>query len=282
MMNAAVKINRDISSFFKKAGLTALIVTGVLFASKTLNGYVKVEPDQTYENCIVTTDTEFIQHGKGKYPLYKSTIYFVKVDQDIKEDDEKDNEDHIEGEEYEITNAFSIKEKGTRKKKDHLFNQNVPYSYYKMFSNYGSSRVKFYKTSLGRSFPVSSTVCSNAQAEKEYRKLDPPVFWYGLYILGIVASGISLLLSIKTKRTAQIYEDADNSILGAPAPFDSKEEALEYFWTAKLQNDKAHREFDKAPYFIRRPGRTKFDVLMKHSGDEKRRFEEHKRKKNIK
>jgi hypothetical protein len=280
MMNAAAKINRDISSFFKKAGLTALIVTGVLFASKTLNGYVKVEPDQTYENCIVTTDYEYMGHGRGPYPVYKSKIYYVTVKQEVTEKNEIS--DHIEGEEYDIKNAFSINDNSISKKKEYLFNQNVPYSYYKMFSNYGSSRVKFYKTSLGRSFPVSSTICSNAQAEKEYRKLDPPVFWYGLYILGIVASGISLLLSIKTKRTAQIYEDADNSILGAPAPFDSKEEALEYFWTAKLQNDKAHREFDKAPYFIRRPGRTKFDVLMKHSGDEKRRFEEHKRKKNIK
>ena len=275
MMNAAVKINRDISSFFKKAGLTALIVTGVLFASKTLNGYVKVEPDQTYENCIVTTDYEYMGHGRGPYPVYKSKIYYVTVKQEVTEKNEIS--DHIEGEEYDIKNAFSINDNSISKKKEYLFNQNVPYSYYKMFRNYGSSRVKFYKTSLGRSFPVSSTVCSNAQAEKEYRKLDPPVFWYGAYVTGLVAGTIMLIVSARTKRIAQIYEDADGTIMGTPAPFNSKEEALEYFWTSKIREEKVQRDFDKAPNF-----KSKFDVLMKHSGDEKRRFEEHKRKNNIK
>ena len=275
MMNAAVKINRDISSFFKKAGLTALIVTGVLFASKTLNGYVKVEPDQTYENCIVTTDYEYMGHGRGPYPVYKSKIYYVTVKQEVTEKNEIS--DHIEGEEYDIKNAFSINDNSISKKKEYLFNQNVPYSYYKMFRNYGSSRVKFYKTSLGRSFPVSSTVCSNAQAEKEYRKLDPPVFWYGAYVTGLAAGVIMLIVSARTKRIAQIYEDADGTIMGTPAPFNSKEEALEYFWTSKIREEKVQRDFDKAPNF-----KSKFDVLMKHSGDEKRRFEEHKRKNNIK
>ena len=279
MMNAAVKINRDISSFFKKAGLTALIVTGVLFASKTLNGYVKVEPDQTYENCTVTTDYEYMGHGRGPYPVYKSKIYYVTVKQEVTEKNEIS--DHIEGEEYDIKNAFSINDNSISKKKEYLFNQNVPYSYYKMFSNYGSSRVKFYKTSLGRSFPVSSTVCSNAQAEKEYRKLDPPVFWYGAYVTGLAAGIIMLIVSARTKRIAQIYEDADGTIMGTPAPFNSKEEALEYFWTSKIREEKVQREFDKAPALSNR-GKTKFEVLLKHSGDEKRRFEEHKRNNNIK
>ena len=278
-MNAAVKINRDISSFFKKAGLTSLIVTGVLFASKTLNGYVKVEPDQTYENCIVTTDYEYMGHGRGPYPVYKSKIYYVTVKQEVTEKNEIS--DHIEGEEYDIKNAFSINDNSISKKKEYLFNQNVPYSYYKMFSNYGSSRVKFYKTSLGRSFPVSSTVCSNAQAEKEYRKLDPPVFWYGAYVTGLAAGAIMLIVSARTKRIAQIYEDADGTIMGTPAPFNSKEEALEYFWTSKIREEKVQREFDKAPALSNR-GKTKFEVLLMHSGDEKRRFEEHKRKNNIK
>ena len=279
MMNAAAKINRDISSFFKKAGLTSLIVTGVLFASKTLNGYVKVEPDQTYENCIVTTDYEYMGHGRGPYPVYKSKIYYVTVKQEVTEKNEIS--DHIEGEEYDIKNAFSINDNSISKKKEYLFNQNVPYSYYKMFSNYGSSRVKFYKTSLGRSFPVSSTVCSNAQAEKEYRKLDPPVFWYGAYVTGLAAGAIMLIVSARTKRIAQIYEDADGTIMGTPAPFNSKEEALEYFWTSKIREEKVQREFDKAPALSNR-GKTKFEVLLMHSGDEKRRFEEHKRKNNIK
>ena len=202
-------------------------MTGVLFASKTLNGYVKVEPDQTYENCIVTTDYEYMGHGRGPYPVYKSKIYYVTVKQEVTEKNEIS--DHIEGEEYDIKNAFSINDNSISKKKEYLFNQNVPYSYYKMFSNYGSSRVKFYKTSLGRSFPVSSTVCSNAQAEKEYRKLDPPVFWYGAYVTGLAAGVIMLIVSARTKRIAQIYEDADGTIMGTPAPFNSKEEALEYF-----------------------------------------------------
>ena len=120
MMNAAVKINRDISSFFKKAGLTALIVTGVLFASKTLNGYVKVEPDQTYENCIVTTDYEYMGHGRGPYPVYKSKIYYVTVKQEVTEKNEIS--DHIEGEEYDIKNAFSINDNSISKKKEYLFN----------------------------------------------------------------------------------------------------------------------------------------------------------------
>ena len=279
MMNAAAKINRDISSFFKKAGLTLLIATVVLFASKTLNGYVKVEPDKTCENCTVTTDYEYIGHGRGPYPVYKSKIYYVTVKQEVTEKNEIS--DHIEGEEYDIKNAFSINDNSISKKKEYLFNQNVPYSYYKMFSNYGSSRVKFYKTSLGRSFPVSSTVCSNAQAEKEYRKLDPPVFWYGAYVIGLAAGTIMLIVSARTKRIAQIYEDADGTIMGTPAPFNSKEEALEYFWTSKIREEKVQREFDKAPALSNR-GKTKFEVLLKHSGDEKRRFEEHKRKNNIK
>lgn len=275
-MNAAADVNRELSGFFKKAGLSLIILTLVIFSYKSLSGYTEIKPFKTYENCSIITNksTEGITNSN-------ISVYQIKIKKENTERVSESENTYIEGEEYEIGNAFSVNDKSTNSKNsDYLFNEIVPHSYYKQFTDKTNARVKFYITSNGRTFPVSSEYCTISQAKKEYQKLDPPTSWYIAYGVGILAGCIMLIMSRNILKTAVKYEESEGTILGDPSPFDSKEEALEYFWTGKLRNDKVQKEFDRAPR-LTKYGDSKFTVLMRHSGDEKRRFEEHKKNKHL-
>ena len=60
-------------------------------------------------------------------------------------------------------------------------------------------------TSWGRKFPVKNIECTQTQAEHEYRKLDPPIFWYGLYIAGAAIGMLMLASGLKASKTARNY-----------------------------------------------------------------------------
>ncbi|MBQ8965304.1 hypothetical protein [Ruminococcus sp.] len=169
-MNAVQEMNRDLGRSFIRTGIIILVITVVVLAVKSMLGYVDVKKYETFDNCKVSTDTQTVRTSRGN-----KTTYFVRVEQTTEEG------------------------------RKLLFYEKVPVWYYDDFTSYTAKHVTFYQTSWGRKFPVKNIECTQTQAEHEYRKLDPPIFWYGLYIAGAAIGMLMLASGLKASKTARNY-----------------------------------------------------------------------------
>lgn len=230
-MNEAQRINNDIGRSNTRAGLIVLGIVLVVFLYNSLTGYVKVTKDDTYDNCTVNTWHE--QHRNSKGGTYN--VYYMRIYQEVSKHDVFDfselykNEDKLSEDIYD--QAQTIEE-------NELFYGRVPYLYYSKFNDYNSNKVTMFKTDWGRSFPVYKQNCSAAEAEREYRRLDPPTLWYTAYGAGILLGLILLSCGKNAKRTANNYSD---NVLYEKKPDNvaTTEDALAAMATMRIRREKA-------------------------------------------
>ena len=230
-MNEAQRINNDIGRTSTTAGLIVLGIVLVVFLYNSLTGYVKVTKDDTYDNCTVNTWHEQRRNSKGG----TYNVYYLKIYQEVSKYADIDFNDLYKTEEpldQDIYNSKEIIEKND------LFFGEVPYLYYSKFNDYDSKKITIFKTDWGRSFPVYKQNCSAAEAEREYRRLDPPIFWYTAYGACIMLALVLISAGKKAKRTANNY--SENFIYeNKPDTFSTTEDALAAMATMRIRREKA-------------------------------------------
>ena len=248
-MNTSYQVNRELSRSFGKFGMIVLAITLVMFIVKSFTGYYSVTKGETYDNCVVRTSEEVYHSSRGG----TSITYYVTVIQNVDDNSDFDfSKIYEEGEEYDINSAYDLKDKSEKSDTKVLFNCAVPKEYYKLFVYNKSSKVTFYNTSFGRTYPVSTNTCGNKQAQREYTKLDPPVFWYGFYFVGLLVGLFSLRLFIGSKKTSENYDGS--KVYEPPVSFEDSEDALEAMAVMRIRQDKAqmYREQNRYNRYRRR------------------------------
>lgn len=243
-MNNNQNINKEMSRSFAKFGLIVLLLTGVFFAGKSFLGYTKVRMYDTYNCCTVSTSTRTVRTSKGG----SKTEYHVKVvckdpemldkkkaaAQENKDSAKKDSRMKVKIKYDNNNNASDYDEKDLEE--EVLFSAYVPREYYKHFRDYKDTKVTIFTTDWGRRFPVWKPGCNEVEAEREYRKLDPPVLWEILYAIGIGVGVLSLIMGLRTKRTADNY--SDDRVYEPDFRFSSTEDALAGMAHARIQREK--------------------------------------------
>ncbi|WP_294489596.1 hypothetical protein [uncultured Ruminococcus sp.] len=229
-MNEAQRINSDIYRSSTRMGVIVLLIVLAAFLFKSVTGYVKVTKEQTYENCAVQTWSEEHRNSKGgTYHVYYLEIsHGVSNKTDINFGDLYKNDDPLD---YDMITPKESTEK------EILFSRRIPYLYYSKFQSYNKNQVTMFKTEHGTRFPVYKLNCSEAEAEREYRRLDPPLFWYTAYVAGIFLGLLLLKFGHNAKRTADNYSD---NVLYENKPDEvvTREDALAAMATMRIRREK--------------------------------------------
>lgn len=195
-MKGTNNINRGMSRSFFKFGIVILLIAAGLFTYKNFSGYTKVTKVTTYENCKVSTWAGYNTiSGGNEYHIKAVKVERTKASVDI---DRLYND-----EEYDVYNDSASVEKATKV----LYDGTVSWSHTKHFLNYDQNRLTVYKTDKGREFPVYVVNCDEKEAEREFRRIDPPTRWYILY--GILTV-IGVLCFINAFRQAKVAKNFEN------------------------------------------------------------------------
>ena len=248
-MNAAEEVNQSLNRSLFKAGVVIIAITVVIFLVKSVFGYTNVTKVDTFNDCKVHVFTEEIRSVR----VTRGKMYFIQIDH--KENKELDVDFGKIYEDPENYNVFKETEKTDSNNNEYvtIYSGSIPYWVYRKFRDYNSGKVTFYKTSWGRAFPVYNPSCGKAEAERVYRRLDPPVLWYILYIIGF-GIGFSLIKGAKkSKRAADNY--SDGKVYEAPFQFESVEDAMAEMARQRIRAEKQEMNMRRGQTRISRKDR---------------------------
>lgn len=183
-MNKTYNINQGLSRSFLRAGIVIIIVVLALLVMNTIRGYGRVHKLRTLDNCKVYTSVEtageLISHPSWKLKIVQQ---------------------NTDTEEWET-----------------VFESYVRHGFYQGFEEYDLSDVTFYETGWGQIFPVCRLNCSDKEAEREYRKMNPPILWYFFYWMGFVSGVICCCIGSSGRDPAKNY--IDNTVYEVPVNFE--------------------------------------------------------------
>lgn len=195
-MKTTNNINRGMSRSFFKIGIVLLLTAAGIFTFKYFNGYTKVTKVTTYENCKVSTWAGYNNiNGGNEYHVKAVKIERTKANVNI---DRLYND-----EEYDVYNDSASVEKATKV----LYDGTVSWSHTKHFLNYDQNRLTVYKTDKGREFPVYVVNCDEKEAEREFRRIDPPTGWYIFYGILTVLGALCFINAFKQAKVAGNFEN---------------------------------------------------------------------------
>lgn len=205
-------MNKEIGRSFFKMGAVILAIVLLIFGFKSLFGYTKVEKVGTLSGCRVSTrmdtkETKRRRHGHGARTKHEYHIYYVTVTYEAEKSEvssdlyakfgiDPNSPDSIDGKTMKYVIFYRSVEKG----------------FYERFSTFGTDTITFFKTKEGTVFPVYKYDSTEREAEKVYRDIDPPYFWYWVYNIGLGLAGICFILGFSGRRTAKNYS-TDNAIV---------------------------------------------------------------------
>ena len=148
------------------SGVIVLIICGALFCYKHFTGYAKVTKVGTFDGCTVKTRADIVT-GRGS-----TTVYWVDV---------------------------------TCESEGFHFHRDVEKHCYDMFLRYRGEYITFYKDENRRIFPTYVIDCDEREAEREYRDINPPHFWYVAYIIMLMTAALFIGFGIDAKVKARRY-----------------------------------------------------------------------------
>lgn len=191
-------MNKGFAGSFLSVGIIVLILTAGLFLYKSFTGYEKVAFYKTVEGCTVKLD-KHVTRGRNAH-----TYYYVTVD---------------------------------CPQENMHFHSVVSYSYYNAFRSYRLDRVTFYTNENNMYFPTYMLNCDAKEAEREYRQIYAPLFWYILYSLGLLIGLANVSMGIKARRASNNYEE----VRPAPYQFETTEDAIAAMQIARIRREKTNK-----------------------------------------
>lgn len=197
-MEIGSELHKTMALSFLRTGLVLVALAIGLLIYKNTNGYTKVEKIATYNNCKIKIWWEDNPFG-NKRSYYLSAL--SKGNESIEIDVDRLNND----EEYDVYNDSIV----VNDIDEVLYQKAISLSYSRNFINYKDDRLTVYKTAAGKDFPVYKTDCDAVEAEREYRKLDPPIKWYWVYGLVGGAGFLCLIYATMLGKTAANYANDD-------------------------------------------------------------------------
>lgn len=233
-MHETIERTEKMSRSFFRFGIIVLAVALIIFLSKSLFGYEKVKMAETLSDCRVSTYSKKTRQYRGS-----TTYYYLRIEHKVDGSDTSIDFDKL----YDPDEDYDVfKDSADGAEWETVFWSDVPYMFYRSFRDYDQSNVTFYTTEGGRLFPVYTPSCGKAEAERQYRRFEPPYLWYMFYGLALIAGIISLYMGYQCKKTAQNYQE--NRVYQQPVSFESTEDALAAMAVQRIRREKADKELE--------------------------------------
>lgn len=200
-------------------GLVLLAIVLLIFGYKNIFGYTKVEKVCTLSGCSVKTNRDVYttrrRHRRhGARVRHKHYIYYVSVTYEAKKSEisselssigvDPNKPDSVDGDKMQYV----------------IFDRTVQKKFYDRFSSFGTDTITFFKTKDGTIFPVYKYDSTDREAEKVYRDVNPPNFWYWVYNIGLGLAGICFILGLSGIRTSKNYSN-NNGVTSPSVNFDN-------------------------------------------------------------
>ena len=236
-MNNKSELHRSMGMSFFRIAVVFLLLAGGSFAYKNHTGYTKVEKVGTIRNCDIKIWSEQVPFNT-KMAYYLSAVNRGDEYIDLDIDKMYNDEDYdIYEDSIKVSDADKV-----------VFQGEISYSYSHYFAGYREHSLTIYKTAEGKEFPVYKIDCDEKEAEREYRKLDPPGRWYWAYGISGAIGLMCLFYSISLFKVAANY--ANENYEFRPQFYDTSTASAMLDFKRTKSIDRELRDFDRRQGFI--------------------------------